>query len=183
MSGQEPDMSWGDLTARQTKNPALKRQWLSWAGVVTAGFTTLCCLGVSAALSLVTALGATFLTRDSALRPILAATLAVTIAGSALSYWRHRRPGPLVLTTLAAVWVYSVVFVVGTGHGGHADAGHGDHMADHMVEHGAKHGGHGFTGGRLALVWVGLAALVAAQVWDLVRVRRGPRKAAIESAP
>lgn len=143
--------------------------------MVTAGFTTLCCLGVSAALSLATAVSATFLTRDSTLRPILAGTLAVTIAGSALTYWRHRRPGPLALTTLAAVWVYSIVFVVGGGRGGRGDAGHGDHV----VEQAAKQVGHGFTGGRLALVWIGLAALVGAQVWDLVRVRRG-RRAAIE---
>ena len=39
-------------TARQRRNPLAKRQWFSWVGVVTAGFTTLCCLGVSAALSL-----------------------------------------------------------------------------------------------------------------------------------
>jgi hypothetical protein len=72
-----------------------------------------------------------------------------------------------------------MVFVVGSGHGGHADAGHGDHM----VEHAAKHAGHGFTGGRLALVWVGVAALVGAQVWDLVRVRLGYQEVSIEFTP
>lgn len=156
-----------------------QRPWFSWVGVLTAGLTTLCCLGVSAALSLATAVGATFLTRDSTLRPILAGTLAVTIAGSALTYRRHRQPGPLALTTLAAVWVYAMVFVVGSGHAGHADAGHGDHM----VEHAAQHVGHAFTGGRLALVWIGLGALVGAQVWDLVRVRRRPQEGSIECAP
>lgn len=62
-------------------------------GAVAAGFTALCCIGVSAAVSLSTALGATFLTRDSTLRPLLAVTLAVTVAGSALTYtyWRRRR--------------------------------------------------------------------------------------------
>jgi hypothetical protein len=163
-------------TARQRSNPVGKGRGFSWVGVVTAGFTTLCCLGVSAALSLATAVGATFLTRDSTLRPILAGTLAVTIAGSALTYWRHRRAGPLALTTLAAVWVYAVVFVVGSGRGGQAGAGHGDHM----VEDAARQVGHGFTGGRLALVWVGLAALVSAQVWDLLRVRLGGQKASTE---
>jgi hypothetical protein len=166
-------------TARQRRNPVAQRQWFSWVGVVTAGFTTLCCLGVSAALSLATAVGATFLTRDATLRPILAGTLAVTIAGSALSYWHHRRAGPLALTTLAGVWVYAVVFVVGSGQGGQAGAEHGDHM----VEPAATQVGHGFTGGRLTLVWVGLAALVAAQAWDLLRVRLGYQKASIELTP
>ena len=81
-------------------------EWLSWAGVVTSGFTALCCLGVSAAVSLATAAGATFLTRDSSLRPLLTASLAVTVVGSALTFWRHRRPGPPALTAVAAIWVY-----------------------------------------------------------------------------
>jgi hypothetical protein len=86
--------------AGRLRDLVAKRQWFSWVGVVTAGLTTLCCLGVSAALSLAT-----------------------------------------------------------------------------------KHVGHGFTGGRLVLVWIGLAALVVAQVWDLVRVRRRPGEPAIEFAP
>jgi hypothetical protein len=166
-------------TARQRTSPVAKGQWFSWVGVATAGFTALCCLGVSAALSFATAVGATFLTRDSTLRPILAGTLAVTVAGSVLTHWRHRRAGPLAVTTLAAVWVYAIVFVVGSGQRGHAGAGHGDGM----VEGAAKQVGHGFTGGRLTLVWVGLAALVGAQVWDLVRVRLGHPEASSEFAP
>lgn len=145
--------------------------WLSWAGLVTAGFTALCCIGVSAALSLATSVGATFLTRDSSLRPLLAATLAVTVLGSALTFWRHRRPGPFALTAAAAIWVYSFIYLVA---GGHAASGHGDHMADHMSGQSATRAADraGFGGGRLTAVWLGLAVLVAAQVWDLVRVRR-----------
>jgi len=138
---------------------------LTWAGLVSAGFTALCCLGVSAAVSLATSVGATFLTQDSSLRPILAGTLAVTVAGSALTYWRHRRPVPLLLTVVAAIWVYALIFIVGGSHGGHAD-----HMADQMADHMTDHaGGHaGFGTGHLALIWLGLAVLVAAQVWDVV---------------
>jgi len=147
--------------------------WLSWAGLVTAGFATLCCIGVSAALSLATAVGATFLTRDSALRPLLAASLTVTVLGSALTFWRRRRPGPLALTAGAAIWVYAFVYLVG---GNHQATGHGDHMTDHMtdhVAHAAHHGG--FSGGRLTAVWLGLAVLVITQVWDMVGAQRAVR--------
>jgi hypothetical protein len=133
---------------------------LTWAGLVGAGFTALCCLGVSAALSLASAVGATFLTQDSSLRPILAGTLALTVAGSALTYWRHRRPGPLILTALAAVWAYGVIFLVGGTHAAHGTSTMADHMTDHMADHASGHAGLG--GGRLALAWTGLAVLVAA---------------------
>jgi MerC mercury resistance protein len=142
-----------------------------WASVLAAGFTALCCLGLSAALSLASAVGATFLTRDSTLRPILAITLVLTVAGSALTFWRHRRPGPLIVTAVAAVSVYGTLFLAGGSPGAHG--GSSEHMTDQLAGHMADHaGGHaGFTGGRLTLVWVGLALLVAAQAWDLVRVR------------
>ncbi len=145
--------------------PSPASMWLSWAGLVAGGFTALCCLGVSAALSIAGAVGATFLTRDSALRPLLAGTLAVTVLGSALTYWRHRRAVRLAVTTTAAVWIYEFIYLVGGGHGGAP----GDHMHDTMT-HGAA-----FSGGRLVAVWLGLAALVGAQAWDLVDVRRARR--------
>ena len=147
------------------------RRCFTWAGLVAAGFTALCCLGVSAALSLASAVGATFLTQDSSLRPILAGTLALTVAGSALTYWRHRHPGALIVTTLAAVWVYSVIFLAG---GSHSASTMADHMTDHMADHASGHAGLG--GGRLALAWIGLGVLVAAQVWDVGRIRRRAKR-------
>ena len=67
-------------------------------GLLATGFTAACCLGVTAALSIATALGATFLTRDATLKPLLIVTLLVTCAGSALTYWRHRHTvGPEVV--------------------------------------------------------------------------------------
>lgn len=47
-----------------TKSSVAQR-WLPRAGLLSAAFTTLCCLGISAALSLATAVGASFLTRDA----------------------------------------------------------------------------------------------------------------------
>ena len=137
-------------------------------GLIAAGFTTACCLGVSAALSFAPALGATFLTRDSTLEPILIVTLLVTCAGSAFTYWRYRRTiGPLALTVVASVWIYLLVFGLDAGHGGHGA------MHDHMNDtHASSTVHHGLSTGRQSLVWVGLAVLVGAQVWDLVRIRQ-----------
>ena len=134
-------------------------------GTVAAGFTTLCCLGVSAAVSLGTSVGATFLARDSALRPLLAATLAVTVAGSALTFWRHRgRVWPLVVTVAAGAAIYSAVYV-GLGPGGMNDGMAGEAL----TLTGAGH--DGLSNGRLVLVWAGAALLVGAQLWDLRRAR------------
>ena len=143
------------------------RRWFTWVSLVSAAFTTLCCMGISVALSLTSAIGATFLTRDATLRPILAGTLAITVAASALTYWRRHRFAPFLITAASAIWVYGFTFLVGASHGGHAQ---GDNMTDHMTGTAAAH--TGLSGGRLIAVWVGLGALVAAQLWDLVGHRR-----------
>ena len=143
----------------------LWQRWLPRAGAIAAGFTTLCCIGVSAALSLASAVGATFLTKDATLRPVLAATLALTVVGSALTYWRHRNPLPLLLTAAAGAWVFLFTFVIV----GRAHAGSHDTMAGM-----ASTSGHaGTPAPHWPLVWAGLAVFLAAQVWDVVRVRRG----------
>jgi len=83
------------------------------AGAAAAAFTTLCCLGFTAALSLASAVGATFLTRDATLKPLLVATITLTLVGSALTYRRHRNPLPLILTALAGAWVFLFIFTIG----------------------------------------------------------------------
>ena len=112
----------------------------SGAAVVTA----LCCIGLSAAVSLATALGATFLTRDSTLEPLLGITLLITVVASALTYRRHRNPLPLVLTFLAGALIYGVLYA-GSGHasasshdGAAATHGIGEHPM--TSEHAAAHG-------------------------------------------
>ena len=133
----------------------MTKRWVSPLGAAVATFTAMSCIGVSAAVSLSTSVGATFLTRDTTLRPLLAIVLAVTVVGSALTYWRRRRIWPLVLSAAAAVWVYGFVYVI---HGSHHD-----HMADHMRA--------AFSGGRLAAIWVGLAVLVGSQLADVLGSR------------
>ena len=113
---------------------------ISLGGVVAAGFTTLCCLGLAAALSFASAVGASFLTHDSSLRPVLIVALAITTLGSALTFWRRRStPGPLLLTIAASVWIYSLVF--GLSSGGHAMH---DQMGDAHVS--TTHAHHLSTG-------------------------------------
>lgn len=141
----------------------------------------MCCLGVTAALSISTSLGATFMTRDSTLQPILILSLALTVAASALTYRRNRATtGPLLLTIAASVWIYAFIFLVDSGHGG----GHGtmgDHMTDHHVTTStAAH--HGLSTTSQSLVWVGFAILIGAQLWDPLRLRSRRRTAKLPGA-
>lgn len=133
--------------------------WLPRAGLLSAAFTTLCCLGISAALSLATAVGASFLTRDATLQPLLIVTLALTVIGSALTFRRHaqaHQDGHAGMHDNAAASGHDAMHDAATA-GGHNDA------------HATTAAGRGSGG---ALVWVGLAVLIAAQLWDAVRVRR-----------
>jgi len=174
-----------------TRTPAVDAAGglLPRAGFIASAITTVCCLGLSAAVSLASSIGATFLTRDATLQPLLAVTLTLTILGSIWTYRRHRSLLPLLLTIAAAVLVYSALYgPLDTGIGvAHAAAGHGAQNAAHDTMHDAtpstatSHGDHDATttvagshGGVSAtvLVWIGLAGLLAAQLWDVRRVRR-----------
>jgi hypothetical protein len=156
---------------------ALPPRWqrvLPPAAALVAGFAALCCLGLTALVSLLTAIGATFLTQDATLGPLLAVSLVVTIVASSFTWRRHRNPLPLLLTVVAAVIIFWSLY--GGALFGHAASGHGDHMGDPMPDslHGAGH--HGSPGGNG--VWVGLALLITAQVWDIWRLRLLKRRAA-----
>jgi hypothetical protein len=96
----------------------------------------------------------------------------MTVDASALTSWRRRRPVPLAVSVVSAVWVYSFVYLVGGGHG----AAMADHMAaDHATSHSTS-----FGGGRLVAVWLGLAVLVGSQIWDLVDIGR---RGSVDHAP
>ena len=130
---------------------------LPGGGAIAAGFTTLCCLGVSSAVSLASAVGAGFFVRDAVLRPALVITVAIAAIGTAFTLRRHRNPLPLVVTLAAGAWIYWFTFHA-SGH-----AGHGDHMDDGMATQPS------------ALVWLGLAALISAQLYDAYRTTRACR--------
>lgn len=149
--------------AKPVSDAPLWQRWLPRVGATAAAFTTLCCIGVSAALSLATAVGATFLTRDATLKPVLAATIGLTVLGSSLTWWRHRNPFPLLLTATAGTWVFLFTFVIV----GQTAPGSGDTMAGMA----AGPGDATVAAPYWPLVWAGLAVFLGAQAWDLIRVR------------
>jgi len=120
---------------------------------------------------LASSIGATFLTRDATLRPLLAVALGITVAGAVWTYRRHRSLPPLILTVAAAALVYAALYGPLTGVGGtHATesrAGHRDATHDTMTGAASSHG----AGSANVLVWIGLGLLLAAQIWDIRRVR------------
>jgi uncharacterized membrane protein (UPF0136 family) len=125
------------------------RRWLPRAGALGALFTTACCIGLPAVVSLLSAVGAGVLLNDRYLQPLLVATLLITISASALTYWRHRNPMPLIVTTLSAALIYWFIY------------------RDY----------------RVPIVWVGAAALVGAQVWEVVAVRSCTPRARRRAGP
>lgn len=148
--------------------------WLPRAGLVASAFTAMCCVGLSVAVSLASGIGATFLTQDSTLQPLLIISLAITIAGSAFTFRRHRNPLPLLSTVLASAWIWASLYgPLNGGIGVEGAVGHdasGDAVSDGMSAMSVAGRGGGIS--PTTLVWVGLGVLLAAQIWDFARVRR-----------
>jgi len=86
-------------------------RFLQSFGFLGSLFAAACCLGVSFLISGLTAIGAGFLIRDRYLLPILAAFLAISIVGTALSMRKHGRKTPLVLSVAGAVVTFSGIFL------------------------------------------------------------------------
>lgn len=149
--------------------PPRWQRWLPRVAALMAGFATLCCLGVTALVSLLTAIGATFLTTDATLKPLLAVCFIVTIVASGLTWRRYRNPLPLLLTVLAAAITFWSLY--GTQLFGHHPSAHGDPMHDPMGDGMGAHPDPTMLPGGLG-VWVGLALLLIAQLWDVWRLRR-----------
>jgi mercuric ion transport protein len=71
-------------------------------GILGATFAAVCCLGISAVLSVVTAIGLGFLIKDAILLPLLILSLAVALWGLFSGWKRHHNAAPLVLGVLAS---------------------------------------------------------------------------------
>ena len=140
-----------------------RRFWMRGGGSVLAAIsalvTTLCCLGFSALVGLLSALGAGFLLTDRYLEPLLAATLLFTLLIAGLHLRRHHHPGPFLLSSFAAGGVFFAIY--GTTVLPHASGG--DHMADGMA---ATPTWSPF------LAYGAILVLLGAQVWDLWLYRR-----------
>ena len=149
--------------------PPRWQRWLPRAAALVAGFATLCCLGLTAVVSLLSAIGATFLTTDATLKPLLVVSLVITVVASGFTWRRHRNPLPLLLTVIAAGVIFWSLY--GTPLFGQHAGGHGDPMGDGMGAHSAPAMLPGGVG-----VWIGLALLLTAQVWDVWRLRQLKRQ-------
>jgi mercuric ion transport protein len=79
------------------------RDHIDTIGILGATFAALCCLGVSAVLSVVTAIGLGFLINDAILLPLLVLSLLVTLWGLFSGRKRHRKAAALTLGALSAV--------------------------------------------------------------------------------
>src|SRR6266852_7686120 len=154
-----------------------RRFWMRGDGSLLAAlaalFTTLCCLGFPALVGLLAALGAGFLLRDRYLEPLLAATLLLTLLIAGLHLRQHHRPGPFLLSLVAAGSVFFAIYSIGLL----PHASGGDHMADAMAA--PPTWSPYFAYGAILV-------LLGAQVWDLWLYRRCVRRATpvpTDSAP
>ena len=132
---------------------------------LAAFVTTLCCLGFPALVGLLSALGAGFLLNDRYLEPLLAGTLLLTLLIAGLHLQRHHRPGPFLLSLVAAGSVFFAIYGVGLL----SHAAGGDHMADGMAAPPTW---------SPYLAYGAILILLGAQVWDLWLYRRCARRAA-----
>ncbi len=146
-----------------------RRFWMRGGGSTLAALaafvTTLCCLGFPALVGLLSALGAGFLVNDRYLEPLLAGTLLLTLLIAGLHLQRHHRPGPFLLSLVAAGSVFFAIYGVGLL----SHAAGGDHMADGMAAPPTW---------SPYLAYGAILVLLGAQVWDLWLYRRCARRAA-----
>ena len=146
-----------------------RQSWARGGGSALAAlaalFTTLCCLGFPALIGLLSALGAGFLLRDRYLEPGLSATLLLTLLIVGLRLRQHHRPGPFILSFVAAGTVFFAIYGIGLL----PHAAGGDSMADGMTA---------LPSWSPYLAYGAILALLGAQVWDLWLYRRCAPKAA-----
>src|SRR5436190_1702656 len=76
---------------------------LDKAGVIGATVAALCCLGIPAILSVVSAIGLGFLIRDAVLAPLLVLSVALVIFGLARGVRRHHQRWPVAVGAIASI--------------------------------------------------------------------------------
>lgn len=87
------------------------RDHIDKAGLLGAVLAALCCLGVSAVVSIVTAVGLGFLLNDAVLLPLLVVSLLVTLWGLFSGWRRYLNPLALGLGVLGASGSFAFSFV------------------------------------------------------------------------
>ncbi len=87
------------------------RDHVDKVGILGAAFAALCCLGISAVLSVVSAIGLGFLIHDAVLLPLLIMSLLVMLWGLFSGWKRHRQPAVLIVGMIAALSLVVFSFV------------------------------------------------------------------------
>jgi mercuric ion transport protein len=119
----------------------MKELFKQFTSVAGAGFAGACCLGVTGALSLLTAIGAGFLINDAFLIPFFLGMCALSVWLLHSSARAHRNLAPFWTGLAGAFVAFGGLWV-------HA-----------------------------ALVYAGLAVLIASSLWDFRNTRRAPAPA------
>lgn len=81
-------------------------------GIAGSIVAALCCLGVSAVVSVASAIGLGFLINDAVLKPLLIVSLAATLAGLAIGVRHHHRPWAILLAAASGVALFVFTFVL-----------------------------------------------------------------------
>ena len=80
-------------------------------GVLGSVFTALCCLGLPALLTILSAVGLGFLINDAILLPLLVIFLAITVVGLISGMRHHGKPMALILGIISSLIVVGFLFV------------------------------------------------------------------------
>ena len=80
-------------------------------GVVGSIIAALCCLGVTAVISVFSAIGLAFLINDSILLPLLAFFLLVTLFGLYKGYRSHRKKTAVLVGIISAIVTFMFLFI------------------------------------------------------------------------
>ena len=81
-------------------------------GIGGSILAALCCLGLPAVLSIVSAIGLGFLINDAVLLPLLILFLIITIGGLILGKRRHQKPHALFLGGISSLAMFLFIFVM-----------------------------------------------------------------------
>ncbi len=114
--------------------------WSQIAGLLGAGFTTACCLGLSAVVSVATALGAGFILKDELLFPLFAVFGLLSLWGLRVSTRHHEYEPPFWLGIAGAALAVAALWLLVSG-----------------------------WWPKTWLLYLGLSGLVGASFWDLIR--------------
>ncbi len=87
------------------------RRYLDKIGVLGSIFTALCCLGVPALLSILSAIGLGFLINDAVLLPLLVIFLLITVLGLISGMRHHGKPWALILGVVSSLIVVGFLFI------------------------------------------------------------------------